>query len=98
MQLLISGRHTELRASEKEHIKAKLAKYEKKIQGLTKTEVVINVEGDRHDLEIIMHVAGENPLIAHVSSSNNMAALDLAIEKLDNTVSKFLGKRNQHHA
>lgn len=97
MQLVISGRHTQLRASEKNMITEKLNKYEKKIPGLTKAEVVVNVEGDRHDIEVILHIAHNNPIVAHTSSSSVPAAIDFSIAKLDNLVSKFLGKKNNHH-
>jgi putative sigma-54 modulation protein len=97
MQVVISGRHTHLRDGEKDIIEEKLHKYEKKVSGLTKTEVVINVEGDRHLIEIIGHVAHSNPLVAHAEATSNLAALDLAVQKMDNLVSKLNSKRNDHH-
>jgi ribosomal subunit interface protein len=97
MQTLISGRHTSLREGEKRVIEEKLQKYAKKLNGLTKTEVVLNVENDRHDIEIILHVAHSNPLIVHTSAQDNLAALDLGIQKMDNLVSKHIGKLQNHH-
>ena len=97
MQVVISGRHTSLRDGEKNTIEEKVLKYEKKVNGLTKTEVIINVEGDRHLMEIILHVAHNNPLVAHAEASSNLAALDLAIQKMDNHVSKLNSKRHDHH-
>ena len=97
MQVVISGRHTNLRDGEKSVIEEKLHKYEKKVSGLTKMEVVINVEVDRHLLEIICHVAHSNPLVAHSEATSNLAALDLAVQKMDNLVSKLNSKRNDHH-
>lgn len=97
MQTLISGRHTSLREGEKRVIEEKLQKYSKKVSGLTKTEVVLNVENDRHDIEIILHVAHNNPLIVNASAQDNLAALDMGIQKLDNLVSKYIGKLQNHH-
>lgn len=97
MQTVISGRHTSLREGEKRIIEEKLQKYERKVSGLTKTEVVLNVENDRHDIEIILHVAHSNPLIVHTTAPNNLAALDMGIQKLDNLVSKHNGKLHDHH-
>jgi putative sigma-54 modulation protein len=97
MQVVISGRHTSLRDGEKSVIEEKVLKYEKKVTGLTKTEIVINVEGDRHLFEIILHVAHSNPLVAHAEASSTLASLDLAIQKMDNLVSKLNSKRHDHH-
>lgn len=97
MQVVISGRHTNLRDGEKEVIEEKLQKYERKLTGITKTEVVCNVENDRHLIEIIMHVAHSNPLVAHAEAPSNLAAMDLAVQKMDNLVSKLNSKRHDHH-
>ena len=97
MQVVISGRHTHLRDGEKTTIEEKVLKYEKKVSGLTKTDVVVNLEGDRHSVEIILHVAHCNPLVAHAEATSNMGALDLAIQKMDNHVSKLNSKRHEHH-
>ena len=97
MQTVISGRHTSLREGEKRVIEEKLQKYAKKLSGLTKTEVVLNVENDRHDIEIILHVAHSNPLIINASAQDNLAALDVGIQKMDNLVSKHIGKLQNHH-
>lgn len=97
MQIVISGRHTHLRDSEKQLIEEKVSKYERKLQGLTKIDAVINLEGDRHDLELILHVAHNNPLVAHGTASSNAGACDVVIQKMDNLVSKLLSKRNDHH-
>jgi len=97
MQTVISGRHTSLREGEKRVIEEKLQRYEKKVSGLTKTEVVLNVENDRHDIEIILHVAKCNPLIIHATAQDNLVALDLGIQKMDNLVSKHNGKLHDQH-
>ena len=97
MQVVISGRHTNLRDGEKSTIEEKVLKYEKKVTGLTKSEVVVNLEGDRHSVEIILHVAHNNPLVAHAEAASNLGALDLAIQKMDNHVSKLNSKRQDHH-
>lgn len=97
MQVVISGRHTNLTNGEKSVIEEKLQKYAKKISGLTKTEIIFNLEGDRHLVEMILHVAHNNPLVAHTEAPSNLAGLDLAIQKMDNLVSKMNGKRHDHH-
>jgi ribosomal subunit interface protein len=97
MQVVISGRHTSLRDGEKSVIEEKLQKYEKKVSGITKTEVICNQEGDRHNVEIILHVAHSNPLVAHAEAPSNLAALDVSIQKMDNLVSKLNSKRHDHH-
>jgi ribosomal subunit interface protein len=97
MQIVISGRHTQLRDAEKRNFEEKVEKYKVKLPDLTKLEVILNIESDRHDIEIILHVAHSNPLIASASSASNYAAMDLAVQKLDNIVSKFLGRKNDHH-
>jgi ribosomal subunit interface protein len=97
MQILITGRHTNLTEGEKAVVEEKLAKYEKKIAELTKIEVTFNLEGDRHLLELNFHVAHHNPLVAKTEAPSNLAALDMAIQKMDNLVSKMNGKRNDRH-
>ena len=97
MQIVISGRHTQLREAEKNNFEEKVEKYKKKLPEITKLEIILNIESDRHDIELILHIAHANPLIAHSSSTSNYAAMDLAIQKLDNIVSKFLGRKNDHH-
>ncbi len=92
MQLVISGRHTHLSDTEKQVFADKLEKYDKKVQGLTKADVIVNVEHDRHDVEVILHVAHSNPLVAKSTATTNYAALDLVIGKLDNIVSKMNSK------
>ena len=97
MNIVISGRHTSLREGEKRVIEEKLQKFDRKVTGITKTEVILNVENNRHDIEIILHVAKSNPLIANASAQDNLAALDVGIQKLDNLVSKHNGKLHEHH-
>lgn len=97
MQLVISGRHTHLTKTDKEQIEKKLEKYKKKLPDLLKAEVVLNLEGERHDMEIIVHIPHTNPLVARTSAASNTMALDLAIQKMDNLVSKHLGKKHDLH-
>jgi len=97
MQILITGRHTHLTEGEKATVEEKLSKYEKKIAELSKIDVIFNLEGDRHLLELIFHVAHQNPLVAKTEAPSNLAALDIAIQKMDNLVSKMNGKRNDLH-
>jgi putative sigma-54 modulation protein len=97
MQVVISGRHTHITDGEKAVIEEKIERYNKKVSGLTKIDVVINLENDRHLTELILHVAHSNPLVAHAEATSNLGALDLVIQKMDNLVSKLNGKRNDHH-
>lgn len=97
MQVVISGRHTHLTNGEKSTIEEKIEKYGKKVSGLIKTEVIVNLENDRHLTELILHVAHNNPLVAHAEATSNLGAMDLVIQKMDNLVSKLNGKRNDHH-
>lgn len=97
MQLVISGRHTHLNALEKEMLAEKLRKFERKIQGLSKIEVVVNVEGDRHQLETILHVAHSNPLVAHATAGSNLVALDMVMSKLDKAAAKLNGRLHNRH-
>lgn len=97
MQVVISGRHTQLREAEKKNFEEKVEKYKKKLPELTKLDIVLDVQNDRHEVELILHIAHANPLIAKAESTSNYAAMDLAIEKLDNTVSKYIGKKHDHH-
>lgn len=96
MQIVISGRHTNLSQRDQEMIREKMSKYERKLSNLTKIELVVNIENDRHDVEGILHVAHSNPLVAHASAHNNQGALDQVVSKLDNLVSKFTGKQQNH--
>jgi ribosomal subunit interface protein len=97
MQIVISGRHTQLREAEKQNFEEKVEKYKKKLPELTKLEVVLNVEQERHEIELILHIAHANPIVVKASSSSNYAAMDLAIQKCDNQVSKFLSRKRDHH-
>lgn len=94
MQIVLSGRHTSLTDHEKQAINEKFGKYVKKLNGLTKIEVVVNVEKDRHDVEAIFHMAHQNPLVVHASGSSNLVAVDLAVSKLGNLIEKRNGKLN----
>lgn len=93
MQIAITGRHMHLNALEKEVLSEKLRKFEKKVPGITKIDVVVNMEGERHSLEAIVHVAHSAPLVAKAEASSNLMAMDMVVAKLDNMAVKLHGKK-----
>ncbi|MBF0244017.1 MAG: ribosome-associated translation inhibitor RaiA [Planctomycetes bacterium] len=97
MQILISGRHIDIGSHEKEVIEEKLGKFEKKLPGLTKTEVIVKMESSKVNLEAILHIAHSNPIVASASSDSILGSLDLTMSKLDKMVKKISDKVHDHH-
>lgn len=104
MEIVVKGRHIEISEHFREHVREKLArvgKFEQR-QRLSRVEVQVDLERNPrlHDraARVEMTVRTRGPVIrAEACAEDKMAALDLAIDKLEARLRKAADRRRIHH-
>lgn len=104
MEIVVKGRHIEISEHFREHVREKLArvgKFEQR-QRLRRIEVQVDLERNPrlHDraARVEMTVRTRGPVIrAEACAEDKMAALDLAIDKLEARLRKAADRRRIHH-
>ena len=104
MEIVVKGRHYEVSERFREHVHEKLARIEKfeQRQRLSRIEVQVDLERNprQHDraARVEMTVRSRGPVIrAEACAEDKMAALDLAIDKLEARLRKAADRRRIHH-
>jgi putative sigma-54 modulation protein len=96
MQINVSGRQMELTESLRTYVSEKIGRVEKHFDHLTKSNVVLHVEKNRHLAEVTLHAKGAT-LAASAEGSDMYAAIDALADKLDRQVLKHKEKMSDHH-
>ncbi|MGH3358523.1 MAG: ribosome hibernation-promoting factor, HPF/YfiA family [Nocardioidaceae bacterium] len=104
MEIVVKGRHIEISEHFREHVREKLArvgKFEQR-QRLSRIEVQVDLERNPrlHDraARVEMTVRSRGPVIrAEACAEDKMAALDMAIDKLEARLRKAADRRRIHH-
>ncbi|UPK76167.1 ribosome-associated translation inhibitor RaiA [Nocardioidaceae bacterium SCSIO 66511] len=104
MEIVVKGRHIEVSERFREHVHEKLARIEKfeQRQRLSRIEVMVDLERNPrlHDraARVEMTVRSRGPVIrAEACAEDKMAALDMAVDKLESRLRKAADRRRIHH-
>lgn len=95
MELLVTFRHTQASQALKDHIRDKIVKFDKYLIKPETTHVILNVEKDRHSVEINMAENGHT-FLAQSDSHDMYAALDEALTKLERQLKKYKEQIKEH--
>src|SRR3954468_17222726 len=88
MELNITARHLKLTPAIADYAQKKLEKARKYFDHLIWSQVILDVEKNRHIAEFIIHAAGHT-FTAKEVSADLYAAIDLASDKMDEQLRRF---------
>jgi ribosomal subunit interface protein len=102
MEIIFKGRLTDVPARFKEYAVAKLNKFEKLDQKAIRVDVELSVERNPRQASqkerVELTIRSRGPAIrAEAAAEDRMAALDLALAKLDSRLRRALDRRKNHH-
>jgi len=103
MEIIFKGRQTDVPARFREYAAAKLNKLEKLDQKALRVDVEISVERNPRQASqkerVELTIRSRGPAIrAEAAAEDRLAALDLALAKLDSRLRRALDRRKSHHA
>jgi putative sigma-54 modulation protein len=88
VDIQITGRHTSVTDAMKRQANEKLGKLERHNDMLTRAEIVMNIEGERHLVECIAHTKVGGRVVGKAEHSDMYAAIDLLLDKMDHQLKK----------
>lgn len=88
MRLSITGRHTSVTDAMKNYATEKLTRLERHDDLVTGGEVVMNIEKDRHMVEMIAHTKVGDRVIGKAEHNDMYAAIDLLLDKMERQLVK----------
>jgi putative sigma-54 modulation protein len=98
MQINITARHGQLSDASREKIKAKVEKLGKYFERLTSIAVTIDLEHSEHPaVEIQVDAEHKHDFVARESADEMWAALDGAVQKLEQQLRKYKEKVLDRH-
>jgi ribosomal subunit interface protein len=102
MEIIFKGRLTDVPARFKEYAVAKLNKFEKLDQKAIRVDVELSVERNPRQASqkerVELTIRSRGPAIrAEAAAEDRMAALDLALAKLDSRLRRALDRRKNHY-
>jgi ribosomal subunit interface protein len=102
MEIIFKGRLTDVPARFKEYATAKLNRLEKLDQKAIRVDVELSVERNPRQASqkerVELTIRSRGPAIrAEAAAEDRMAALDLALAKLDSRLRRALDRRKNHH-
>jgi ribosomal subunit interface protein len=102
MDVVVTGRHCEITDAFRGHCEEKLAKLEKHDHRIQRVHVEVDCEANRRQQDKSIHVEltafSKGPVIrAEAAADHQMAALDLALDKMAAQMRRAADRRRVHH-
>ncbi|WP_048307921.1 ribosome-associated translation inhibitor RaiA [Halomonas sp. PR-M31] len=91
MQVNITGHHVELTDALRDYVNEKLARLERHYDNITRVQVTLSIEKERHQAACTLHVAGAD-LHGEAENGDMYAAIDALADKLDRQLVKHKEK------
>lgn len=91
MQVNITGHHVELTDALRDYVNDKLARLERHYDNITRVQVTLSIEKDRHQAAGVLHAAGAD-LHGEAENDDMYAAIDALADKLDRQLVKHKEK------
>jgi putative sigma-54 modulation protein len=88
MKIVITGRHTEISDAMKAYANEKFGRLARHDDLVTTLEVVMDVEKDRHWVEMIAHTKVGGRLVGKAEHTDMYAAIDVLLDKMDRQLTK----------
>lgn len=96
MDIQIVGRHIELSAGLEDYAREKAEKVAKFLKQEVRVEVLIEKIHDQHEVEMIVSGYRGPVIVSHVHKEEPRAAIDLAIDKVEEQLRRMKGRRKSH--
>ena len=98
MRIAITERHTSVTAAVKEYATEKAGKLVRFYDRISSIDIILDGAHDQAGVEMIVKVDGAEDFIAHQSSDDYFAGVDLVLDKLERQITKHKEKlRNRKH-
>ena len=98
MQVRITERHCQVPRDTLERAEKRLSSLSKYHPRASSAEVVFTEENVSRGVEVIVHVDGNEPIVASVQGTEFRAALDKVIDRLGRRLRKQRERRTDHQA
>ena len=92
----VSGRHFQMTADIEEYAREKVTRVAKYLKQDVRVQVVLEQEGDKYQAEMIVSGYRGPIIVSHVQHDELHAAVDLAIDKMEQQLRKLKGRRQAH--
>ncbi len=87
MNIIIRGKNIDLTNALKEYVEKRIGKLDRYFEGLDEAQVTLNVEKERHRVEVTVPVNGMI-LRGEEETTDMYSSIDLVLEKLERQISK----------
>ncbi|MGM0441597.1 MAG: ribosome hibernation-promoting factor, HPF/YfiA family [Elusimicrobiota bacterium] len=95
MKVNVTARHLELTPSLKEYAEKKVLKLKKFTERITQVKIILDVEKERHIVEILLNIA-QKRIAGKAVAGDMYAAIDLAMDKVTKQLKKKVDKMKEH--
>ena len=95
MQVTVTGRHPGITPHVKEYAENKVNRLERYFDGTQRVEVIMRREADDSIAELIITARGRQ-IICEARDPDLYAAIDLALDKAENQLTRYKEKRKEH--
>ena len=96
MQIKISARHGHLADATQNHIREKAEKLTHYFQRIMMIEVTVDLQEDDKVVELLVSAEHKHDFVASERNKDVLAAVDLAVHKLEQQVRKYKEKIQDH--
>jgi putative sigma-54 modulation protein len=96
VQIKISARHGHLNDNAQQFIRDKAEKLLHYFDRLTMIEVTVDLRGDQKHVEFVVQAEHKHNFVAHDQDSNLLAAVDLALDKIEGQLRRYKEKIQDH--
>lgn len=96
MNVEISGRHVQITDAVEEYARGKAQKVSKYLRKGVRVEVILTREHDQYQAEMIVSGHRGPVVVSHVQHEELNAAIDLAIDKLEQQLRRLKDRRKTH--
>lgn len=86
------GRHLEITDAIRDHAEKKAAKVEKFFDRIGNVQMILDIEGGNHVVEMIVSVTKGPTLIGVVSQNDMYASINMVVDKLERQLTKYKEK------
>lgn len=98
MRIAITERHTSVTAAVKEYATEKAGKLVRFYDRISSIDIILDGAHDQAGVEMIVRVDGAEDFVAHESSGDYFAGVDMVLDKLERQITRHKEKqRNRKH-
>jgi ribosome hibernation promoting factor len=96
LRIDISGRHLLVTNAMKEYAREKTERLSRHYDRIRRIQIVMDVQGERHQVELVVSLLKGSQIIAHAQDSSMYAALDFVVDKCERQLTKLKEKLRDH--